>query len=107
MSETDLQYGGGYVYQWECALLPALNHFFEPARYHPTLFDLIQDFLGEGGLAGSQPGFAARRRAVQISWFAVYCVGPNCRELCRNEILFEEKPDDHLKTSPFPNVARA
>jgi len=47
MSETDLQVGGGYVYQWECALLLALNHFFEPVRYDPTLFDLIQDFLGE------------------------------------------------------------
>jgi len=47
MSETDLQIGGGYVYQWECALLLALNHFFEPVRYDPTLFDLIQDFLGE------------------------------------------------------------
>jgi len=47
MSETDLQIGGGYVYQWECALLLALNHFFEPVRYDPTLFDLVQDFLGE------------------------------------------------------------
>jgi len=47
MSETDLQVGGGYVYQWECALLLALNHFFEPVRYDPTLFDLIQGFLGE------------------------------------------------------------
>jgi len=47
MSETDLQYGGGYVYQWECALLLALNHFFEAVRYDPTLFDLVQDFLGE------------------------------------------------------------
>jgi len=47
MSETDLQIGGGYVYQWECALLLALNHFFEPVRYDPTLFDLIQAFLGE------------------------------------------------------------
>jgi len=47
MSETDLQIGGGYVYQWECALLLALNHFFEPVRYDPTLFDLVEDFLGE------------------------------------------------------------
>ena len=47
MSETDLQVGGGYVYQWECALLLALNHFFEPVRYDPTLFDLIRGFLGQ------------------------------------------------------------
>ena len=87
MSETDLQVGGGYIYQWECTLLPALNHFFEPARYDPTLFDLIQDFLGEGGLAGSQPGFAARRCAVQISWFVVYCVGQNRRELYRSHLI--------------------
>lgn len=47
MTETDLQLGGGYTYQWECAILLALNTFFEPVRYNPTLFDLIQDFLGE------------------------------------------------------------
>lgn len=28
MSETDLQLGGGYVYQWECAIMLALNYFF-------------------------------------------------------------------------------
>ena len=47
MSETDLQLGGGYTYQWECAILLALNYFFEPVRYEPTLFDLVTDFLGE------------------------------------------------------------
>jgi hypothetical protein len=46
MTETDLQLGGGYVYQWECAILLALNYFFEPVRYNPTLFDLVADFLG-------------------------------------------------------------
>jgi tetratricopeptide (TPR) repeat protein len=46
MSETDLQLGGGYTYQWECAILLALNYFFEPVRYNPTLFDLINAFLG-------------------------------------------------------------
>jgi HEAT repeat protein len=47
MAETDLQLGGGYTYQWECAILLALNYFFEPVRYNPTLFDLINDFLGK------------------------------------------------------------
>ncbi|MFB0533904.1 MAG: hypothetical protein ACETWR_02865 [Anaerolineae bacterium] len=47
MSETDLQVGGGYTYQWECAILLALNYFFEPVRYNPTLFDLVSDFLGK------------------------------------------------------------
>ena len=47
MSETDLQLGGGYTYQWECAILLALNYFFEPVRYNPTLFDLVHDFLGQ------------------------------------------------------------
>lgn len=47
MTETDLQLGGGYVYQWESAILLALNYFFEPVRYNPTLFDLIEDFLGQ------------------------------------------------------------
>ena len=47
MSETDLQLGGGYTYQWECAILLALNYFFEPVRYNPTLFDLAHDFLGQ------------------------------------------------------------
>ena len=47
MSETDLQLGGGYTYQWECAILLALNYFFEPVRYNSTLFDLVTEFLGE------------------------------------------------------------
>jgi len=34
MTETDLQLGGGYTYQWECAILLALNYFFEPLRYN-------------------------------------------------------------------------
>ncbi|MEE8389934.1 MAG: hypothetical protein V3S14_03940, partial [Anaerolineae bacterium] len=46
MTETDLQLGGGYTYQWECAILLALNYFFEPVRYNPTLFDLVDAFLG-------------------------------------------------------------
>ena len=29
MSEIDLQLGGGYTYQWECAILLALNCFTE------------------------------------------------------------------------------
>ena len=37
MSETDLQLGGGYTYQWECAILLALNYLFEPVRCNPTL----------------------------------------------------------------------
>jgi len=49
MSETDLQLGGGYTYQWECAILLALNYFFEPVRYNPTLFDLVTQFLGQVG----------------------------------------------------------
>jgi hypothetical protein len=47
MTETDLQLGGGYTYQWECAILLALNYFFEPVRYNPTLFDLVNGFLGQ------------------------------------------------------------
>ncbi|MBN1138231.1 MAG: hypothetical protein JXM73_16705 [Anaerolineae bacterium] len=47
MTETDLQLGGGYTYQWECAILLALNYFFEPVRYNPTLDDLVTEFLGE------------------------------------------------------------
>jgi hypothetical protein len=37
MGETDLQLGGGYTYQWECAILLALDYFFDPVRYSPTL----------------------------------------------------------------------
>ena len=47
MTETDLQLGGGYTHQWECAILLALNYFLEPVRYNPTLFDLVNDFLGQ------------------------------------------------------------
>jgi len=46
MGETDLQVGGGYTYQWDCATLLALNYFFEPVCYDSTLFDLVHDFLG-------------------------------------------------------------
>jgi tetratricopeptide (TPR) repeat protein len=49
MTETDTQLGGGYVYQWECAILLALNYFFQPAKYNLVLFDLIQSFLGRVG----------------------------------------------------------
>lgn len=49
MGETDLQLGGGYKYQWECAILLALNHFFIPSlRYSPPLSDLITRFLPGG-----------------------------------------------------------
>jgi hypothetical protein len=47
MTETDLQLGGGYIYQWECAILLALNYFLEPVRYNPILFDLVTNFLGQ------------------------------------------------------------
>lgn len=47
MTETDLQLGGGYMYQWECAILIALNYFFEPVRYNPILFDMVDNFLGQ------------------------------------------------------------
>lgn len=46
VGETDLQLGGGYVYQWECAILLALNYFDEPERYSPALDDLVTSFLG-------------------------------------------------------------
>jgi HEAT repeat protein len=47
MSETDLQLGGGYRYQWECAILLALNYFLEsPSPYDKTLHELITQFLG-------------------------------------------------------------
>jgi hypothetical protein len=47
VGETDLQLGGGYTYQWECAILLALNYFDQPVRYNPILDDLIHSFLGE------------------------------------------------------------
>ena len=47
MTETDLQVGGGYTYQWECAILLAVNYFFDPVRYNPHLFDLVHGFLGQ------------------------------------------------------------
>ena len=46
MTETDTQLGGGYTYQWQCAILLALNYFFDPVDYNPTLFHLVNDFLG-------------------------------------------------------------
>jgi hypothetical protein len=42
MRETDFQLGGGYVYQWECAVLLALNYFFDPLPYDDSLNHLIE-----------------------------------------------------------------
>jgi tetratricopeptide (TPR) repeat protein len=47
MSETDLQLGGGFKYQWECAILLALNYFLDPVAYDASLFELVSDFLGQ------------------------------------------------------------
>jgi formylglycine-generating enzyme required for sulfatase activity len=58
MSGTDLQLGGGYTYQWECAILLALNYFFEPVPYESSLFTLVTGFLGkvdEVGLEARDP----------------------------------------------------
>jgi len=45
--ETDLQLGGGYMYQWECAVLLALDCFFEVEPHNPEFSRLIAGFLGE------------------------------------------------------------
>ncbi len=47
MEKTDLQLGGGYTYQWECAILLSLNYFFETVELNPTLDSLISGFLGK------------------------------------------------------------
>ena len=47
MYKVDFQLGGGYVYQWDCAVLMALNYLGEPVAYSPTIHDLITNFLGE------------------------------------------------------------
>ncbi len=44
MTKTDLQLGGGYVYQWQCAVLLTLNYFFEPVSYDDTLHKLVSKF---------------------------------------------------------------
>ena len=77
MAETDLQLGGGYIYQWECAILLALNYFFEPLRYNPTLFDLVSDFLGQvdeihlEGEDGESGLFPGRDSSAPIGGYAV------------------------------------
>jgi len=45
MSTVDMGRGGGYNYQWECAMLLALNCFFDPVP--DELYNLVADFLGE------------------------------------------------------------
>jgi WD40 repeat protein len=45
LNMTNLQLGGGYTYQWECAILMALNYFFETTRLSPALDNLVADFL--------------------------------------------------------------
>ena len=46
MSQPDLQLGGGYTYQWRCAILLALNYFHQPVSYNKALHALVGDFLG-------------------------------------------------------------
>ena len=48
MTSKDLQRGGGYVYQWNCAILLALNYLMDkPEIYDEDLHKLITDFLGK------------------------------------------------------------
>ena len=48
MSRTDLQLGGGYSYQWECAILLTLEHLLDTTLGFCPEFDLlIHEFLGE------------------------------------------------------------
>ena len=47
MSGVDTQLGGGYVYQWDCAILMALDYFVQPVGFVPALHDLITGFLGQ------------------------------------------------------------
>ena len=44
MPGPDLELGGGYTYQWQCAILLALNYFFEPVSYDDTLHELVSKF---------------------------------------------------------------
>ena len=47
MTQIDLGLGGGYVYQWECAILLAINYLMDALTgYNPELHRLINDFLG-------------------------------------------------------------
>ena len=46
MSQPDLQLGGGYTYQWRCAILLALNYFHQPVSYNKALHALVRAFLG-------------------------------------------------------------
>jgi hypothetical protein len=66
MGETDLQLGGGYIYQWECAVLLALNYFvfltnrpFNPdlARVKSAIREgtLVQCAQGRRLRAGARP----------------------------------------------------
>jgi len=63
VAKTDLQHGGGYTYQWQCAILLALDYFFEPVSYDDTLHGLVTSFgqletmlLEEGDPLGSEGG---------------------------------------------------
>lgn len=48
MSQIDLQLGGAYAYQWECAVLLALNYLWDvPLVFRSELHHLITDFLRE------------------------------------------------------------
>lgn len=47
MTQDNLELGGGYVYQWRCAALLAINYLMDdPKECNPELHRLITDFLG-------------------------------------------------------------
>jgi hypothetical protein len=48
VTSIDLGRGGGYIYQWECAILLALNYLMDtPTEYKPELHQLTENFLGK------------------------------------------------------------
>ena len=70
MSKVNLQLGGGYVYQWECASWLALNYLVGPASGHQrTLQTLIENFLGQVEyihLEGNQRGKNVKPEDVEL-----------------------------------------
>lgn len=46
MDKTELGLGGGYVYQWDCAILLAINYLLDnPKAYNSVLHKLVSSFL--------------------------------------------------------------
>ncbi|RLI53374.1 MAG: hypothetical protein DRO93_13725, partial [Candidatus Thorarchaeota archaeon] len=101
MTRIDLQLGGGYVYQWECAILLALNYLMDaPSKYNAELHQLINDFLGQVEAIHLE-GKTQQQDAVELE--DINLLADN-RAVC---IQVKAKEESNLWTPSAPSLLKA